>query len=152
MKTVLRILALLAGVAGVALLAYGAVLAPAVVQVRWTTASELATVGFHLYRSTSSTGPYTRITTRPIPASAEALSGGSYTYTDHMVQAGITYYYELEDIEQAGTTTRHGPIVVKARPDSTPWLVAGLVLLVVAVLAAGGQRSAERRAQKWGDG
>ena len=105
----------LLALAGLAL-GYRAVTAPteAVVIVEWTTASEVDTAGFNLYRSESPDGPFARINDHLVPASPDPLLGGSYAFTDTDVVAGRTYYYQLEDVEIDGTTTRHGPIEVKA--------------------------------------
>ena len=113
-----RILWLLCGLLALAGLALGyrTVVAPteAVVIVEWTTASEVDTAGFNLYRSESPDGPFARINDHLIPASPDPLLGGSYAFTDSNVVAGHTYYYQLEDVEIDGTATRHGPIEVKA--------------------------------------
>jgi len=90
----------------------------AVVIVEWSTASELDTVGFNLYRSESEAGPYTLVNEALIPAAGDALAGSTYRYEDRNVRAGRTYYYELEDVSASGAGgTRHGPIVVQARPQ-----------------------------------
>ena len=78
----------------------------------WTTATEVNTAGFNLYRSTSPTGPYEKINSELIATTAQALTGGKYEYEDKGVQAGQTYYYELEDVEFSGTATKHDPITV----------------------------------------
>lgn len=48
------------------------------VVLNWTTGSEINTAGFNLYRSESEDGPYARINPQLIPASGEALLGGTY--------------------------------------------------------------------------
>ncbi len=84
------------------------------VVVEWTTANEVNTAGFNLYRSDNPDGPYVRINSHLIPASSDPLAGGQYQYQDAAVQPGRTYYYQLEDVEHSGATTRHGPIRVTA--------------------------------------
>ncbi len=81
----------------------------------WTTASEVNTVGFNLYRSESKDGPFTQINTQVIPTTGDAVTGSKYRYEDKEVLAGRTYYYQLEDVEAGGTTTRHGPIIITAQ-------------------------------------
>lgn len=90
--------------------------------VEWTTASEVDTSGFNLYRSQQADGPYVKINTQLIPASADPLVGDKYRYEDATVTPGRTYYYQLEDTSLNGTSTRHGPIVVTA---SSAWGVDG---------------------------
>lgn len=120
-------------------LGYRAVNAPteATVIVEWTTASELDTAGFNLYRSGSSDGPFTRINDHLIPASPDPLIGGSYVFTDTDVVAGHTYYYQLEDVEVGGTTARHGPIEVKAEGARGREGLLAVALMSAAVLGLG---------------
>ena len=106
--------------------------APEVV-VEWTTASELSTVGFNLYRSDSKDGIYEKINRELIPASLDPLAGGDYTYLDNQVKAGRIYYYELEDIESDGSTSRYGPIEVQARRGGTSELLISLSALVIGI-------------------
>ncbi len=97
----------------VSLLALGVIgMRPSSVVVEWTTATELNTAGFNLYRSESAAGPYVKINEQIIPASSDSLVGGKYRFEDASAVPGKTYYYQLEDVEYGGITTRHGPIVV----------------------------------------
>jgi len=109
--------------------------AQAGVVVEWTTANEVNTAGFNLYRSDSPDGPFVQINASLIPASADPLTGGQYAYEDTAVQAGQTYYYLLEDVEYSGQTTRHGPIESTA-PGLAPPLALGLALGLAALAAA----------------
>jgi len=130
-----RLICGLLALAGLAL-GYRAVTAPteAVVIVEWTTASEVNSAGFNLYRSESPDGPFTRINEHLIPASPDPLLGGSYTFTDAEVVAGRTYYYLLEDVEINGTTTRHGPIDVEAEGDGRTEGLLAMALIGGALL------------------
>ena len=94
------------------------------VLVEWTTASELDTAGFNLYRSEVQSGPFVQINQDLIPTSSDPLSGGSYQFEDNAVQPGKTYYYELEDVELNGGTNRFGPIQVTAQGLSSAALYA----------------------------
>jgi len=100
----------------------------ATVIVEWSTASELNTAGFNLYRSDSPDGPFTRLNEYLIPASPDPLLGSSYAFTDTNVVAGRTYYYQLEDVETGGATTRHGPIAAKAEASGKVMLLAAALL------------------------
>jgi hypothetical protein len=105
-----------------------------VVTVEWTTASELNTAGFNLYRGDSQGGPFTKINRDFIPHSPDPLVGGSYVFTDTTVLAGRTYYYQLEDVEFSGGSNRHGPIVVKAERGGTTELTVAVALMAAAIL------------------
>lgn len=76
------------------------------VKIEWTTASELDTAGFNVYRRDSPEGPETRINSELIPASTSPLTGSTYQFIDRNVEPGLTYYYELEDVETNGITNR----------------------------------------------
>ncbi len=90
------------------------------VAIEWRTASELNNLGFHLYRSTSAGGPYERITVQAIPGLGSSPVGGHYAYRDIEVTNGVTYYYELEDIETTGKTKRHGPVSATPEAGAAP--------------------------------
>ena len=88
------------------------------VDLAWQTGSELDNLGFQLYRATAAAGPYARITRALIPGLGSSPIGASYRYRDTALTNGVTYYYQLEDIETTGLTDRHGP--VSATPVSSP--------------------------------
>ena len=131
----------------VCLLALGACdTLPARIVVQWTTATEINTAGFNVYRSERAEGPFSKVNAQLIPASAAALIGGKYQYEDTTVIAGRTYYYQLEDVEFGGASARHGPIVVTASAlfgvgDALMWFV----LLVGALVLLGGLIVSARR-------
>jgi hypothetical protein len=88
------------------------------VSLSWRTASELSNLGFHLYRSRSSRGPWDRITAALVPGLGSSASGASYRYRDSGLSNGTTYFYMLEDIETTGTTKRHGPVSATPRAEA----------------------------------
>lgn len=89
------------------------------VDVTWSTAIEIKTVGFHVLRATSRGGPYTRITTIIIPVQFPGgLMGGNYAFVDENVEPGITYYYKLEELEAGGNTILYGPVSTGASPTA----------------------------------
>jgi hypothetical protein len=76
---------------------------------RWQTASEIDNAGFHIWRGQRADGFYARITDTMIPAEGGPAWGAEYAYEDGDVEPGRTYFYQLEDIDTAGTHTFHGP-------------------------------------------
>jgi fibronectin type 3 domain-containing protein len=62
------------------------------VSLSWT-ASTSSVIGYNVYRSTISGGPYTLITGSP---------NGGITYTDTAVQAGVTYFYVVTAVDANG--------------------------------------------------
>lgn len=101
--------------------------------VEWSTASELDTAGFNLYRSENSRLGYLLVNKNLIPSSSDPMVGGKYSFHDVGV-AGHTYYYLLEDVSVNGTTNRNGPIIVNA--DGGVWIeffLAGLTLVLALI-------------------
>lgn len=106
----------------------------AIVVVEWSTASELNTVGFNLFRAESPQGELTQVNTELIPASTDPLTGGNYKYEDNTAEPGRTYYYTLEDVDNQGRTSRFGPIEVNSGNSGLIELIAALVLAFTGVL------------------
>ncbi len=101
----------------------------AVVVVEWSTASELNTVGFNLYRSDQPEGKLTRVNSSLIPSSPDSITGGNYSFRDPDVIPGRTYYYYLEDVDSNGAANKNGPITVKAESSAWASAIAALMLL-----------------------
>jgi hypothetical protein len=80
------------------------------IRLRWATASETDTFGFHLWRSTRKNGKYQRITGEIIPAQGGATVGAAYSFNDSDIGLHRRYFYKLEDIDTTGISTFHGPI------------------------------------------
>jgi hypothetical protein len=80
------------------------------VTLAWETASEMDNEGFNIWRSETADGQYTKLNANLIPAQGNADTGASYEYTDADVVKGVTYYYQLEDVDIHGVSTFHGPV------------------------------------------
>jgi hypothetical protein len=76
----------------------------------WETASEPENEGFNVWRSEAADGEYTKLNAALIPAQGNADTGASYAYTDTTMVKGVTYYYQLEDVDIHGVSTFHGPV------------------------------------------
>ena len=83
------------------------------VTIIWSTASEIDNAGFNIYRSTEEDGTYTKINTELIPANGSAVISATYQFVDKPVNNRTTYWYKLEDINQRGEETMHGPVSAK---------------------------------------
>jgi hypothetical protein len=103
--------------------------------VEWSTASELSTVGFNIYRSENKDGPYEKVNQALIPASTDPLGGGDYSFRDTSVTAGNTYFYQLEDVDASGSQERYGPIQVVAQRGGVVELVLASGLILVSVFS-----------------
>ena len=84
------------------------------VTVRWETGTEVDNAGFNLYRAPSALGPWTRVNPALIAAQGSAVSGAAYTFTD--TPGAGTFYYQLEDVDYSGVTTRYEPVRVTVGP------------------------------------
>jgi len=107
-------------------------LSKAVVLVEWSTASELDTAGYNIYRSESAEGDFMKLNQQIIPSSADPWVGSDYSYQDENTVPGVTYYYLLEDVGLDGATNRHGPVEITATAGGGLETALAIVLLVVA--------------------
>ncbi len=112
------------------------------VRVEWSTESEMNTAGFNLYRGESPDGPFTvRVNEQLIPASPDPLAGGRYRFVDRTARPGVTYYYQLEEVERDGAVNRYGPIRVRA--GGFDWrhgiVLSALGVIVLALWVWGGR-------------
>lgn len=79
----------------------------------WQTASELNTVGFHIWRSVNDENNYKRITDAIIDGYGNSSSARDYSYNDKMIHEGVTYFYKIEEVASDGTRTFWGPLVAQ---------------------------------------
>lgn len=87
------------------------------VLVRWETAAEIGTWGFHLLRSESGRrADAARVTAQLIPAEGRGQGGARYEWRDPDARPGVTYTYWLEEVELGGGTNEYGPVDTAPRP------------------------------------
>jgi hypothetical protein len=118
-----------------------------VVVITWSTASELDTAGFNLYRSLASGGLPKRVNTSLIPSTADPLTGGEYRYEDAAALPGRLYLYELEAVSLNGSRERLGQIEIRAQRGG--WLelsAAGACLVFAMVLVRARKKPAASEA------
>ena len=109
-----------AAATAVELLSFTAISADGAVDLEWETGSEIDNLGFHLYRSLTEAGPFERITASLIPGLGSSPEGARYSYRDVGLVNGVTYHYQLEDVETTGKTKRHGPVSALPRAGAEP--------------------------------
>ncbi|MCG6926034.1 MAG: DUF2341 domain-containing protein [Acidobacteria bacterium] len=88
------------------------------IDLRWETGSEVDNLGFLVYRSLTPEGPWERLTANLIPGLGSSPEGARYGYRDLGLTNGVTYFYQLEDVETTGHTERHGPVWAAPLPRS----------------------------------
>jgi hypothetical protein len=85
------------------------------IEVRWETAAEYETFGFHLWRSTNGNRQdAVRITAELIAATGSSDSGAVYSFIDPAVQPNMRYTYWLQEITINGEpgVEEFGPVTV----------------------------------------
>ena len=79
------------------------------VNLEWQTSDEMNTAGFYVLRSISKGGEYKRLNSLLISVNHEK----KYQFMDRQVEAGKTYYYKLQDVDNRGMINQHEPIFIK---------------------------------------
>jgi uncharacterized surface anchored protein len=98
----------------VILSSFGATWVSQDVLLRWTTASELDSQGFRVYRSENGQrADAVLITAQLIPARGIAGAGTSYTWLDSTAEPGARYSYWLEEVSYGRTSQLYGPARVE---------------------------------------
>jgi hypothetical protein len=82
------------------------------VQLDWQTASETDNLGFHILRSPSESGEFSRINSEMIPGAGNSNSERVYSFADKDVNCGSKYFYKLIDVDSYGNEQAHGPVQV----------------------------------------
>ena len=86
---------------------------------RWSTASEVESFGFDVYRADAQEGPFRRLTASPIPAAGTSDVPTAYAYVDDTIEPDREYFYYVESISLTGERERFTP-VIRAAPKSAP--------------------------------
>lgn len=91
--------------------ASGAPAAPVSNTIRWSTASEVDNFGFDVYRAESEEGPFSRLTSTPVPGAGTSDEPHAYQYVDVTIEAGKPYFYYVESLSLAGERERFTPVI-----------------------------------------
>ncbi|NNJ11264.1 DUF11 domain-containing protein [Chloroflexales bacterium ZM16-3] len=100
------------------------------VLISWHTGSEIASSGFHIYRSAGgSRDRATRITPAFVVARGQGGAGASYSWLDTDAPADAPVTYWLQEIELDGTINEEGPFsLTSSALDSTTTVFLPLVI------------------------
>ena len=77
------------------------------VNLNWAASSSSSVIGYYVYRSTTSGGGYTRLTSSAVNA---------LKYTDGAVSAGVTYYYVVTTVSSSGAQSGYSGQVIATIP------------------------------------
>lgn len=83
------------------------------VGITWETATEIDNAGFNLYRSRSEDGVYKKINGKLIFSKGNATTGATYRFVETLRKG--KHYYKLEDVDNHGVSTMHGPVMVNVK-------------------------------------
>jgi hypothetical protein len=83
------------------------------IRLQWVTASETGNDHFILSRCISPDGQFTQIAS--VNGAGESVSENTYSYIDHNLTNGVTYYYRLADVDINGNVANHD-LTVNATP------------------------------------
>jgi len=87
--------------------------------VRWTTASEVDSFGFDVFRGESAEGPFLRLNAKPIAGAGTSDESHSYAWVDETIDPAKDYYYYVESISIDGLREKFTP-VQRARAKLPP--------------------------------
>ncbi len=90
------------------------------VLLQWTTKTETNNLGFHLYRSSTSEGPWTKINSSIIPGNCTSLIENKYTFVDTDIENFSKVYYKIEQLDTDGSTVSFGPVELEVGDGTVP--------------------------------
>lgn len=137
MKVVYRFPTFLLLISALGLLGYGVwqFFNPLVV-IQWSTASEVDTLGFSIFRGENPNGPFeVQVNQNIIPARGQVVTGSDYQTTDQKVIAGSTYYYQLQEIQMDGAIETFGPIEITAKRNGLVEIAMSIILGIMVFLS-----------------
>ena len=89
--------------------------------ITWSTASEIDSIGFNVYRAPGPSGPFVLVNDSRIPSVGGPEQGASYDIVDDQVTEDDTYWYRLEEIGVSLSSTFFEPIEVNCpKPPERP--------------------------------
>lgn len=100
---------------------------PGRVRIGWKTESQDETYGFNILRANHREGPYRAINPAIIPGEGTTNVPKGYCFEDTTVKRGQTYFYQIEEVTNAGIRTivegTQGTMVkVKTVAEERQWL------------------------------
>jgi hypothetical protein len=84
----------------------------------WTAGEERGVHGYLIYRALDRSGPFRRINDAIVRVPNDGVDPHRYTYVDEQVEPGVTYYYYLDVVSEAGIKQRFSGIISRTTPES----------------------------------
>jgi hypothetical protein len=89
---------------------------------RWKTATELAIVGFHIYRSANGQrADGVKVTDEIIASTGSGISGGDYIWTDRSAVRGLAATYWLQTVPTSGEPEEYGLVTVSPAANNAEY-------------------------------
>ena len=82
-------------------------------ELSWTPSADPGTVGYHIYRTEDLSVPFRQLTREPVPA-------GETVFVDREVEGGKRYFYHVAAVNDRGTESETGALVMTRISDVTP--------------------------------
>ena len=103
--------------------------------IRWSTASEVDTLGFNIIREEfQSENSKTKINDDLIFAQGSPISGFDYQFRDNSVRLRKEYSYSLQEVNYDGEETELERISISAKPEGIPTMIIGMVMVTYPLL------------------
>lgn len=87
--------------------------------IRWTTASEVDSFGFDVFRGEREEGPFERLNAKPIAGAGTSDESHAYVWVDETIDPTKEYFYYVESISIDGVREKFTP-VNRARAKLAP--------------------------------
>lgn len=107
---------------------------PTPIIIEWTTANELNSAGYNIVRGENPDTINTLINEQIIPPGSDPVKGSKYRFEDSSVQAGVTYYYSLQEVDFEGNVSDYGPIIATAKHGGRLELTLTVVLVMTGII------------------
>ncbi|HPG41411.1 MAG TPA: T9SS type A sorting domain-containing protein [bacterium] len=104
----------------VELSSFGAQYRNSVIELKWTTESEVNNLGFNVYRSVDMAVNFEKINNIMVRGAGNSTVQTRYSFTDKNVNPGHTYYYKLEAVDIKGKTSTFSPVSVTTSVAALP--------------------------------
>ena len=96
-----------------------------VVEIEWTTESELDNAGFNILRSQTEQGPFVKVNPTLIAGAGTTSERQTYKWNDTTAESNVAYYYRIEDVsfsgdrQQLGTARMRGHVSAAGKLTTT---------------------------------
>jgi len=85
---------------------------------RWQT-TDIDSRGYDVYRGESESGPFAKLTARPIDGRVRGPKG-EFAYVDETIEAGKVYWYYVEVIDVLGERRKFTPLIKAPAKGPSP--------------------------------